>query len=426
LRNTLRPLRLKLFLYLKIRYLKNISVGIVGGGAAGFFAAIEIASSNPLFHVTILEKSDKLLSKVKVSGGGRCNVTNACFDVNELIKNYPRGNKELKSVFHKFNPIDTIDWFESKGVKLKTESDNRVFPVSNNSETIIDLFLREVKKYNIEVINNYSVKEIKKTEKGFIVNPDSKFAIEFDKLIVATGGNSKREFYEMFEKLGHTIVPPVPSLFTFNLDKHPLKGLEGISLDKVKIKIRDTKLSQEGAILITHWGFSGPAVLKLSAYGARLINKIDYNFNIEINWIPEIADIKKELFKIKISFPNQYISSRIHFNIPLRLWKRLVILAGIKDDLKWTEASKEKLQSIEEILTENIFTIKGKTVFKEEFVTAGGIPLKEIDFKTMESKICKGLYFTGEVLDIDGITGGFNFQSAWSTAFLAAKGITTK
>jgi predicted Rossmann fold flavoprotein len=406
--------------------LKNISVGIVGGGAAGFFAAIEIASSNPLFHITILEKSDKLLSKVKVSGGGRCNVTNACFDVNELIKNYPRGYKELKSVFHKFNPADTINWFESKGVKLKTENDNRVFPVSNSSETIIDLFLREVKKYNIEIINNYSVKEIKKSEKGFIVNPDSKFAIEFDKLLVATGGNSNPKFYSMFEYLGHTIIPPVPSLFTFNLEKHPLKGLEGISIDKVKIKISDTKFSREGAILITHWGFSGPAVLKLSAYGARLINEIDYNFKIEINWIPEISDIKNELFKIKIKFPNQYISSRAYFDIPLRLWKRLVSLAGIKDVLKWTEASNEKLQALEKILTENIFTVKGKTVFKEEFVTAGGISLKEIDFKTMESKICKGLYFAGEVLDIDGITGGFNFQSAWSTAFLTAKEITAK
>ncbi|MCX6163792.1 MAG: NAD(P)/FAD-dependent oxidoreductase [Ignavibacteriae bacterium] len=405
--------------------MNKVNIGVVGGGAAGFFAAIEIASSNPSYHVTILEKSDKILSKVKVSGGGRCNVSNACFDIEELIKNYPRGSKELRSVFHKFNPADTINWFESKGVNLKTENDNRVFPVSNNSETIINCFLQEAKKYNVEIIKDYPVKEIKETSTGFIVNPDSKFSVIFDKLIIATGGNSKSEFYSMFEKLGHIIIPPVPSLFTFNLDKHPLKGLEGISLEKVKLKIKSEKIFQEGAILVTHWGFSGPAILKLSAYGARKINEMNYDFYIDINWIPEIDNIKKSLSEIKSKFPNQKISSHTYFNLPIRLWKRLVELAGINEDLKWAETSKEKLLSLEKVLTENNFHIKGKTTFKEEFVTAGGISLKEIDFKTMESKICKGLYFAGEVLDIDGITGGFNFQTAWSTASIAAKGVTS-
>jgi predicted Rossmann fold flavoprotein len=406
--------------------LNKLNIGIVGGGAAGFFSAIEIASSNPSYHITIIEKSDKLLSKVKASGGGRCNVTNACFEVEELINNYSRGSKELKSVFHKFNPADTINWFESKGVKLKIENDNRVFPASNNSETVVNCFLQQAKKYNIEIIKNYSVNNITKTLEGFIVNPNSKFSIPFDKLIVATGGNSKPEFYSMFEKLGHTIVSPVPSLFTFNIDEHPLKGLEGISLDKVKVRIKDTKLVYKDAILITHWGFSGPVILKLSAFGARIINHMNYNLKIDINWIPEIDDINKELFKIKTNFPNQKTSSHTYFNLPLRLWKRLVELAGINEDLKWTETSKKKLQYLSDVLTGNNFNVKGKTTFKEEFVTAGGVSLKEIDFNTMESKICNGLYFIGEVLDIDGITGGFNFQSAWSTAFIAAKGITKR
>jgi hypothetical protein len=329
----------------------------------------------------------------------------------------------LKSVFHKFNPADTINWFESKGIKLKTENDNRVFPLSNSSETITNFFLQEAKNRNIEIIKDYSVEKIKKTEDGFIVNPESKFAITFDKLIVATGGNSKPEFYSMFGKLGHTIVSPVPSLFTFNVDKHPLKGFEGISLESVKIKIKDSKLSQKGAILITHWGFSGPAVLKLSAFTAREINKTNYDFEIEINWIPETINIKKSLLEIKTKYPNQKISSHTYFNLPIRLWKRLIELSGINEDLKWTETSSKKLNILVKVLTESVFRIKGKTTFKEEFVTAGGIYLKEVDFKTMESRICNGLYFAGEVLDIDGITGGFNFQSAWSTAFLVAKAI---
>lgn len=403
--------------------MKNFNIGIIGGGAAGFFCAVELAATNPQHNIAILEKSDKLLSKVKISGGGRCNITNACFNVNELIKNYPRGNKELKSVFHKFNPADTIKWFESRNVKLKTEKDKRIFPESNKSETVINMFLNETKKYKIEIIKNYSVKEIKKTTNGFTVNPESKFALNFDKLVIATGGNSKPEFYKMFENLGHTIIPPAPSLFTFNVEKHLLKGLEGISVEKARVKIVNTKLSQKGAILITHWGFSGPVILILSSFIARDLLKTNYNYKIEINWIPEIKDIKKSLTEIKEKHENQKISSHPHFNLPLRLWKRFTELAGIKKELKWTETSKEKLYNIEKILTENTYHINGKTTFKEEFVTAGGISLKEINFKTMESKICKGLYFAGEVLDIDGITGGFNFQSCWSTAYIVSKSI---
>jgi predicted Rossmann fold flavoprotein len=403
--------------------LNNFKVGIVGGGAAGFFSAIEISTANPAYQVTVLEKSDKLLSKVKVSGGGRCNITNACFNVEELIKNYPRGGKELRGVFHKFGPSDTINWLESKGVELKTEIDNRVFPTNNKSETIVDFFLQQAKKNNIEIIKNYSVKEIEKTSNGFIINQNSKFSLTFDKLIIATGGSSKPDFYSMFEKLGHTIIRPIPSLFTFNVDKHPLKGLEGISLEKVKAKIKNTNIVYEDAILVTHWGFSGPAILKLSAFGARVINKKNYDFEIEINWIPDDKDIRKSLLEIKTKFPNQKISSNTYFNLPIRLWKRFVEIAGINEELKWTEASKEKLQSLEKILTESTFQVKGKTTFKEEFVTAGGISLKEIDFKTMESKICKDMYFAGEVIDIDGITGGCNFQSCWSTAYIASKSV---
>ncbi|MBI5402798.1 MAG: NAD(P)/FAD-dependent oxidoreductase [Ignavibacteriae bacterium] len=409
---------------MKLKNPDNLRIGIIGGGAAGFFAAVEIASIKTGCSVVILEKSDKLLSKVKISGGGRCNVTNACFDINELVKNYPRGSKELKSVFHRFSPADTINWYESKGVKLKTERDNRVFPESNNSETIINCFLSQSKKYNIEIIKNYPVKEIEKTEKGFLLNPFSKFAIEFDKIIFAQGGNSNPDFYKLVVNLGHSIVPPVSSLFTFNIDHHPLKGLEGISVDDAEIKLKDSKISEKGAILITHQGFSGPAILKLSAFGARIMNERKYNFTININWLPHIKNINSELQKLKSVNKNKKISAHSQFGLPFRLWQRFTELAKINEDLKWTEASKEKLYSLSEILVNCVFGITGKNIFKEEFVTAGGINLKEIDFKTMESKICKGLYFAGEVLDIDGITGGFNFQSAWSTAFIAARNIS--
>jgi len=402
----------------------NQKIGIIGGGAAGFFAAAEIASSNPECSVTILEKSDKLLSKVKISGGGRCNATNACFDINELVKNYPRGNRELKSVFHRFNPADTINWFESKGVKLKTEKDNRVFPESNSSDSIIDCFLSNAKNFNIEIIKNYPVKEIKKTETGFLINPFSKYAIEFDKIIFAPGGSSNPDFYKPAANLGHTIVNPVSSLFTFNMDKHPLKGLEGVSVENTEVKLKDSKIKVSGPVLITHQGFSGPAILKLSAFGARLMNEKKYNFTININWLPQIENIQNELQEIKSKNKNRIISAHSHFGLPFRLWQRFTSLAKINDELKWTGASNEKLNLLAGILTNGAFRITGKNTFKEEFVTAGGVSLKEISFKTMESKICRGLYFAGEVLDIDGITGGFNFQSAWSTAYIAAKAIT--
>lgn len=403
--------------------MKNLNIGIIGGGAAGFFAAVEIASRNSLHKITILEKSDRPLSKVKISGGGRCNITNACLDAGELVKNYPRGFKELKGVFTKFNPSDTINWFETKGVKLKIENDNRVFPLSDKSETVVNLFLSEAKKYNIEIVKNYSVNEIKKSNNGFTVNPQSKFAITFDKLLIATGGSSKSESFSFVKKLGHTIIPPVPSLFTFNVLNHPLTGLEGISLEKIKIKIEKSNLVQEDAVLITHRGLSGPAILKLSSFGARVINSRGYDFFVEINWIPEFENVKTHLREIKSDSPNQKISSHSRFKLPLRLWKKLTSLSGINDDLKWTEVSKDKLFRLEKILTNSIFHVNGKTPFKEEFVTAGGICLKEINFRTMESKICERIYFAGEVLDIDGITGGFNFQSAWSTAYIAAKSI---
>lgn len=401
----------------------NLNIGIIGGGAAGFFAAVEIASSKTGYNITVLEKSDKLLSKVKISGGGRCNVTNACFDINELVKNYPRGFKELKSVFHRFNPADTMNWFESKGVRLKTEKDNRVFPESNSSDSIIECFLSNAKKLNIEIIKNYPVKEIKKTDSVFIVNPFSKFSVKFDKILFAPGGSSNPDFYKPVVNLGHTIVPPVSSLFTFTVENNPLKGLEGISVDNTEIKIKDSNISEKGPLLITHQGLSGPAVLKLSAFGARIINERKYKFELNINWLPHLKNISDEIYIVKSKNKNRLISAHTQFALPLRLWQRFISLAKINDDLKWTEASNEKLNTLAKILSNGTFFVTGKNIFKEEFVTAGGINLKEIDFKTMESKICKGLYFAGEVLDIDGITGGFNFQSAWSTAFIAAKNI---
>lgn len=405
--------------------MNRLKIGIIGGGAAGFFGAITCAENNSGCEITILEKSNNPLSKVRISGGGRCNVTNATFDIPELIKNYPRGQKELRSVFYSFDCADTIEWFESRNAKLKIEQDGRVFPETNLSDTIVQCLLDEANKLGINIKYGFGVDSVIKYENGFIINPQSKESKYFDKILVAFGGHSSANYYNWISNLGHTIVTPVPSLFTFNLEEPVFKGLEGISVSDVIAGVEDSKLNQRGAILITHWGFSGPAILKLSSFGAVWLNKIDYKFNLHINWISgsNIEKLKNILIKIKEKQSNKTISVNPHFNLPARLWTKLTELSGIPDELRWNDISKVQINKLSEILCDSVYKVDSKSTFKEEFVTCGGVSLKEVNFKTMESKICKGLYFAGEVLDIDGITGGFNFQSAWSTGYIAGKSI---
>lgn len=401
----------------------KLKIAIIGGGAAGFFAAITASNTNSNTEVTILEKSSKLLAKVKISGGGRCNVTNATFENYQLIKNYPRGSKELKKAFSFFSVRETIDWFESKGVELKKEEDGRYFPATDDSQTIIDCLMNECRKSNIKILSNTPVISITQL-------PDASFKVEtseqtyvFHKIVIAIGGNPKSEFYNLIKNIGHTIVPPVPSLFTFNIPKSKYKDLQGISVNDAIVKISGIKSEQQGPVLITHWGLSGPGVLKLSAWEARKLHELNYNFTIQVNWIPgnEEEPLRSQLKKYKQDHPKKTISSNPLFNIPRRLWERQTEIAGINSELKWGDMPDKSINKLIEELIRSSSEVKGKTTFKEEFVTCGGIKLDEINFETLESKVCKGVYFAGEVLDIDGITGGFNFQNAWTTGYLAGK-----
>ena len=397
---------------------------IIGGGAAGFFAAINIAESNPNLNVTILEKSSKVLQKVKVSGGGRCNVTHACFDPKELISYYPRGQKELLGPFHSFMTGDTIEWFEKRGIELKVEEDMRMFPVSNSSQTIIDCFLSSAKKAGVKVLLNQNVQQIKIDENNFqIATKNNQFSA--DKLLITTGGNSKT--WELIKGLGHSIANPVPSLFTFNIKDPLLENIPGISVTNALISINGLTYDAEGPVLITHWGLSGPAVLKLSSLAAPELAKSDYDFNIELNWINATKEETDErLLLYKIENPKKKIGLRSPYSeIPRRLWEKMLAKASVNPDHNWSDLPKKRLQSLSEVLTGSSFAVKGKTTFKEEFVTAGGVDLKEINFKRFESRLHPNLYFAGEVLNIDGLTGGFNFQNAWTGGFIAARAIST-
>ncbi|HEY8400482.1 MAG TPA: NAD(P)/FAD-dependent oxidoreductase [Cytophagaceae bacterium] len=399
----------------------STKIVIVGGGAAGFFTAANCSKFNPKAEVIILEKSSKLLSKVKISGGGRCNVTNATYDINKLIENYPRGGKELKNAFKIFSSKETVQWFEQRGVRLKTEEDERIFPVSDNSQTIIDCLLRESKAAGVKILTEAGVIKIENRNPGFNIHLRNDKIIECDKVLIATGGNPNSDSYNWLRSLGQTIHPPIPSLFTFNVPDNRLSGLQGIAVD-AEVKIEGSKLKQQGPILITHWGFSGPAVIKLSAWAAEELHKTNYNFNISINWVreKELA-VRDEIEKYKEEHPKKLIISNPIVKVPRRLWERLVELSGINNETRWCDISKKSLNKLLEELVHGVYTVKGKTTFKEEFVTCGGVSLKEINFSTMESKICPGLYFAGEVLNIDGVTGGFNFQAAWTTGYIAAK-----
>ncbi len=420
---------------------------IIGGGAAGFYCAIHIAEANPKLKIAILERGKQVLTKVKVSGGGRCNVTHAEFEPSSLVKNYPRGEKELLGPFHIYSTADTIRFFEKRGISIKTESDGRMFPVSNSSQTIIDCFLDEIGKYGIQLLKSSSVinimthKDINSGKEGGWRVQSVKKEYQAKRIVVATGSSTK--MWNLLEHLGHTIVTPVPSLFTFNINDSRIAGIQGVSTPariellprqiinkEVKSQFKSrigeaSNLISEGPVLITHWGLSGPAVLKLSARAARLLNECNYRFRIRINWLPDFykqgllalfneikqIEAKKTVYKTKA------------IDIPARLWGKLVMASDIARDLKWADVSKQQLDRLGQFITASEFNVDGKSTFKEEFVTAGGVDLKEVNFKTFESKILPNLYFAGEVLNIDAITGGFNFQNAWTGAYIAARAI---
>lgn len=394
---------------------------IIGGGAAGFFTAINVAEKNPNLKIVILERGKEVLSKVRISGGGRCNVTHAEFVPDELSKNYPRGEKELIGPFHTFMTGDTMEWFSSRGVELKIEDDGRIFPVSDSSQTIIDCFLSEAKKLGIEVLKNHVVKNFHKEEEIWkVITNQGDF--EAKKLMLATGSNPK--IWTKLNELDLKTIDAVPSLFTFNIKDSRIKELPGIATE-ASVTVKNSKLSSDGPLLITHWGMSGPAILKLSAWGAVELNSYQYNFEIIVNWLQDYAkeEVIDLLKSLKNRNPKQQVFKYAQFELPKRLWQSLVLASGIHNTTRWADINKSQLFKLSEELTQGIFKVKGKSTFKEEFVTAGGIDLKEINFKTFESKKYKNLYFAGEILNIDAITGGFNFQNAWTGAYIAAQAI---
>ncbi|MEH6513924.1 MAG: NAD(P)/FAD-dependent oxidoreductase [Maribacter arcticus] len=412
---------------------------VIGGGASGFYAAIHIAEARPNTKIAILERGKEVLTKVKISGGGRCNVTHAEFDPKELNKNYPRGEKELLGPFHTYASGDTVGFFEERGVSLKIEEDGRMFPVSNSSQTIIDCFISETERLGVEVKTLCPVSGIEQIQHEDDTLWKVKVAENFllaRNLIVATGSNPK--IWKHIEELGHTIVPPVPSLFTFNIKDDRISGIPGLAThaevtvmpkkkhasNSKKAKLETANLISNGPLLITHWGVSGPAILKLSAWGARVLEQYNYQFKIQVNWVPEYhKDGLLELFlKVKQDEKKTVLRTKV-LDIPKRLWANLIKASHIDDSTTWPEVSKQQLLALAEQLTACVFQVNGKSTFKEEFVTAGGIDLKEINFKTYQSKILPNLYFAGEIINIDAITGGFNFQNAWTGGFIAAKGV---
>jgi predicted Rossmann fold flavoprotein len=401
---------------------------VIGGGAAGFFCAINTAMMNPALEIIIIEKTNKLLSKVKVSGGGRCNVTHSCFSIAEMIKKYPRGASFLKKAFHHFFTTDTIEWYKKRGVELKTESDGRMFPVTDSSQTIIDCLMKEVNHYGIEIMMNKEVRQLTIDNEQWTVEFANGTLLKSDYVCVASGGYPKSTQFEWLQKLGHTIEAPAPSLFTFNMPGNPITSLMGVTIENVTVKINGTKLSEQGPLLITHWGMSGPAILKLSAWGARELQIKNYEFQIVVNWLPSFNEqtLKDKFQQVRFDIAAQKMVNRNPFLLPQRFWQYLLQQSGIHEDMRWADLPAKEQNKLIKNLCAQEFSVKGKTTFKEEFVTAGGIALNEVDHNTMQSKIAANLFFAGEVLDIDGVTGGFNFQNAWTTGFIAAKAIAEK
>ena len=398
-------------------------VVVAGGGAAGFFAAIACAEAGG-GPVVLLEKSPTLLAKVRISGGGRCNVTQACFDPAVLVTRFPRGGRELRGPLHRFQPRDTMAWFESRGVTLKTEFDGRVFPVTDRSETIIDCLIGAATAANVQVIRHAGVENSTRIIERFLVRITGGRSLECDKLIVATGGTRGTQGGPAIAaSFGHTLVDPVPSLFTFHIDDARLRDLAGLSVDNARVRVSEAKLEEIGPVLITHWGLSGPAILRLSAWGARWMYAQNYEFTLRVNWCSESGRdaIQMQLQASKETNAKRLVCGDAQFNIPVRLWERLSSAAGVSGETRWAHLKREQMLALADQLTASEFAVRGKSMNKEEFVTAGGVTLREVDFRTMESRRCAGLYFAGEVLNIDGITGGYNFQSAWTTGWIAGR-----
>ncbi|MBE9177343.1 NAD(P)/FAD-dependent oxidoreductase [Oculatella sp. LEGE 06141] len=407
--------------------MQALHVVVIGGGAAGFFGAIACAEAHPQVQVTLIEASRHPLHKVKISGGGRCNVTHSCFEPALLVQHYPRGGKALRGAFSRFQPRNTVDWFNRHGVRLKTEADGRMFPVTDDSATVVDCFSTAARQAGVTVRVGTPVEAVTRAASGFRVVLKTGESLRCDRLLLATGSNPHG--YQLAQSLGHSVEAPVPSLFTFNIPDRHLHELAGVAIDpaQVRLHLPDAKpLKQQGALLITHWGMSGPAVLKLSAWGARVLHQHQYRASLQVNWLPHQTpdQIRQDLLQAKAEQPKKAIASSNPSSLPRRLWQYLAIVqAGIAPETQWAQLSKTALNQLVQALSQSCYSIKGKGVFKDEFVTCGGVRLKEVDFKSMESRLCPGLFFAGEILDIDGITGGFNFQSAWTTGWLAGQAI---
>lgn len=402
-------------------------IAVIGGGAAGFFAGINAARLNSNFDVTIFEKSREPLSKVRISGGGRCNVTHHCFDPEIMARAYPRGSKELRWAYEQFQAKDTVQWFEDRDIELKTESDGRMFPTTDDSATIIDCLKKEARRYDVDTYLRCRIEGITPTgDQGYKVKVSKEQANRFDAVIIAMGGSNRKKHYRWLKKLGHRIVEPVPSLFTFNFEDPIFEHLAGISVDQCSVAIEDTSFEHTGPILITHWGLSAPAVLKTSSWAARYLYKQDYKFTIRVNWLHPHNEqqVRGQLDQLRQTNAAKTVAKQDQFEIPNRLWKQFLEIADIDGKGRWAELTNTKIQQLAHELTNASYQIKGKTTYKDEFVTSGGIPLNEVNMGTMESKESPGIYFAGEVLNIDGITGGYNFQSAWTTGWIAAQGIT--
>ena len=401
-------------------------IAIIGGGAAGFFAAIACARANPANEVSTYERGSEFLTKVRISGGGRCNVTHACFEPRAMSERYPRGERALISPLNRFSPSDTVAWFEERGVKLKTEPDGRMFPVTDSSQTIIDCLVDEAKAAGVRMFTRIDVKASRRKDDGgfeLLIGGTTAVSsqISCDRLLLATGGSRSTSGAQIAESLGHTITPAVPSLFSFHAAAPWLRPLPGVSVQNVEASVPGTPLRERGALLITHNGVSGPAILRLSAWGARILHDFAYDFTLRVNWLPDLNDeqLRSQLKAVRESNPNRLVANSPVPPLPARLWEQLALLAGIERETRWTTLSRASASKLVHVLGHTEFQISGKSLNKEEFVTCGGVNLREVDFKTMQSRITPGLFFAGELLDLDGITGGFNFQAAWTTGWIA-------
>jgi len=407
---------------------KDKRLVVIGGGAAGIFCAVNAARIDPSLQVIVLEKTGKLLSKVKVSGGGRCNVTHACYDIGEMMKKYPRGGQFVRKAFHQFFTSDTIRWFAERGVELHTESDGRMFPISNSSQTIIDCLMSEAGVQGVDIRMHAEVVRVEMREAGaggFRVHLASGQVLEANAVCIACGGYPKSASFEWIRALGHTIEDPVPSLFTFNMPGNGITKLMGLSVPEARVKIAGSKLQEKGPLLITHWGMSGPAVLRLSAWGARELAVNEYKFTALVNWTGELSEqqVRERLQQVRFEWAAQKVASKNPFALPARLWEYALEVSGVRGDLRWSDLPAKEANKLVSFLAAGAFPVSGKTTFKEEFVTAGGVRLAEVDPSTMQSRKAPGLFFAGEILDVDGVTGGFNFQHAWTSGWIAAKTI---